>query len=164
MHSDDVDHGLAAASGISPRHVRQLIAALGARGSNVGPAEFHRLGELLGDAGQPDEEAWDAKRALRCFAEAAGDAPVVGVEQLYRWLVRHARLDDDGRRLRWHAPVRDVLASIPVTHRSLFGGLDVAGAAHRPDSIAPGRSVGLASHLVSVYTILRQWPHALCVM
>ena len=97
----DVDHGLAAASGISPRHVRQLMQALadpsldtcgggsgggrdgygggerrysdvgggerardsgardsGARGAHLGPAEFARLGALLGGAASPDEEAW----------------------------------------------------------------------------------------------------------
>ena len=201
----DVDHGLAAASGISPQHVRQLMAALaaqslggdrgdhggggsgggggggggcngggrgysgggdrdrgrgsGARDSHLSRTEFGRLGALLGDAGLPDVEAWDGERARRCFAEAAGGAPVVGFEPFYRWLVRHARLDDGGRGLRWHVPVCDVLASIPAAHRSLFGGLDAESAAHRRDCIAPERAVGLASHLVSVYTILRQ-PYA----
>ena len=89
---EDVDHGLAAASGISPRHVRQLMAALvaespGARGSHLSGTEFRRLGALLG------EESWDAERARRCFAEAAGGASVVGFEPFYRWLVRHTRLD-----------------------------------------------------------------------
>ena len=158
----DVDHGLAAASGISPRHVRHLMAALvaeslGARGSHLNGTEFGRLGALLGDAGLPDEEAWDVERARRCFAEAAGGASVVGFEPFYRWLVRHTRLDDGGRGLRWHTPVPDVLASIPAPHRALFGGLDAEGAAHRSDCIAPDRRVGLGSHLVSVYTILRQW-------
>ena len=126
----DVDHGLAAASGISPRHVRQLMQALadpslnnrsggggggggdddddgerarcsgGARDANLGPAEFARLGALLGGAASPDEEAWDEERARRGFAEAAGGAPAVGFEPFYRWLVRHARLDDGGDRLR----------------------------------------------------------------
>lgn len=166
-----VDHGLAAASGISPRHVRHLMAALvaestplapvahwlSARGAHLNGKEFGRLGALLGDAGLPDEEAWDVERARRCFAEAAGGASVVGFEPFYRWLVRHTRLDDCGRGLRWHAPVLDVLSSIPAAHCALFGGLDAEGAAHRPDCIAPDRDVGLASHLVSVYTILRQW-------
>ena len=89
---EDVDHGLAAASGISPRHVRQLMAALvaeslGARGSHLSGTEFRRLGALLG------EKSWDAERARRCFAEAAGGASVVGFEPFYRWLVRHTRLD-----------------------------------------------------------------------
>ena len=156
LREADVDHGLAAASGISPRHVRQLMAALvaespGARGSHLSGTEFRRLGALLG------EESWEAERAQRCFAEAAGGASVLGFEPFYRWLVRHTRLDDCGRGLRWHAPVLDVLSSIPAAHCALFGGLDAEGAAHRPDCIAPDRSVGLASHLVSVYTILRQW-------
>ena len=56
-----------------------------------------------------------------------------------------------------HAPVPHVLASIPAAHRALFGSLDAEGAAHRRDVIAPERKVGLASHLVSVYTIHRQW-------
>ena len=126
----DVDHGLAAASGISPRHVRQLMAALvaeslGARGTHLSGSEFGRLGALLG------EESWDEERAQRCYAEAAGGASVVGFEPFYRWLVRHTRLDDCGRGLRWHAPVLDVLASIPAAHRALFGGLDAEGVPQR---------------------------------
>ena len=86
----------------------------GARGAHLGPAEFARLGALLGGAASPDEEAWDEERARRGFAEAAGGAPAVGFEPFYRWLVRHACLDDGGRGLRWHAPVPHVLASIPA--------------------------------------------------
>ena len=65
-----------------------LVAeSLSARGSHLSGTEFRRLGALLG------EESWEAERAQRCFAEAAGGASVLGFEPFYRWLVRHTRLE-----------------------------------------------------------------------
>lgn len=122
-------------------------------------AEFGRLGEvLLG-------EEWDEERMRVEFARAGPDhRGLLSYRGLYCWLVHNAVNCDNGRARR-HRPASTPLAmAIPPSHLELFKELDLS-CCHRVDLIDPARKVSLASHLVSVYTILKDWgaPDAVCM-
>lgn len=150
VQHEDVEHGLAVAACIRPALVQRVMREL-----------RHRFGRVTVDVLQ----SWDGwvevharKRAAAVDRDSSVDRLDMTWEQLYRWLVHHAVHDGAGG-LRPHRPVSSVLATISPSHVALFKQLDTdsPGASHRRDLIAPERDVGLGSHLISVYTILKEW-------
>ena len=153
----DADHGLAQASGLHPRAVRHVLRELYSDDCrNVTVGSFRKLAHLLG-------ERWDADEASKAFYDAvnADRGRNVTYQGLYRWLARHTVRDAAGvlHRRPSAAPL-----FIRHEHRSLLGMLDTA-CSHRPDVVEPRRRVSLQSHLISVFTILREWgaPQSVCV-
>lgn len=101
-------------------------------------------------------ETWTESQKLDVMKEcdANGDGRI-DFEELYRWLCKHATVEGKMRLRSRDAEQRPSLDGVPPQFLDLLETLNT-DLGHRAD-IVTGEKEALKEHLISTYTIMREW-------